>query len=341
MSRRSDLSNNWRVKADLPASSSASNGEAERSTQLSRSARHPPLDPLGDQLQDQHRNQQREHIDGFPTESRHKETNRNPRTVRGEDDPRTLQAIAEGRRVYVGNMPYMAKTEDVERLFADSDLVIEHINISIDPFSGRNPSYCFVELTSKEHADRAIRDLNGQDFLGRPIKMGPGVSPSRGKPTARKEHVTPSFRPHPRPTFDRWVRTDASEHWKAYTQQKRRLYVGGLPPMPNHYSVDAEVRNLFEGFKIDAVSKIVIPRIPGHDHRYLFVDFPTAAEAERARKAVNGMTKWGVQVRVTHARSDNNPHVDERQLWEEKQAQAQKIPLEEKQVQAQKIPLEE
>lgn len=124
MSSRSDLSNNWRVKSDLPARSSASNVDAERSTQFSRSAGHPPLDPPGGQPQNQHRYQQREDIDGFPTESRQSETNRNSRTVRGEDDPRTLQAIAEGRRVYVGNMPYMAKTEDVESLFANSDLVM-------------------------------------------------------------------------------------------------------------------------------------------------------------------------------------------------------------------------
>ena len=38
--------------------------------------------------------------------------------LRGEDDPRTLQAIAEGRRLYVGNMPYIAKIRDVEMLFA-------------------------------------------------------------------------------------------------------------------------------------------------------------------------------------------------------------------------------
>lgn len=53
------------------------------------------------------------------------------------------------------------------------------------------------------------------------------------------------------------------------------------------------------------------------------MDFPTADEAERARKAVNGVTAWGVQVRVTHARAGNSPKVDERRLWEEKQAQAQ------------------
>lgn len=38
-------------------------------------------------------------------------------SLRSEDDPRTLQAIAEGRRLYVGNLPYIAKTRDVESLF--------------------------------------------------------------------------------------------------------------------------------------------------------------------------------------------------------------------------------
>lgn len=125
MSSRSDLSNNWRVKSDLPARSSIV--EAERSTQLPRYARRqrdPPLDQPQDQLQGQQRHQQRHGINIRSTESPQSETNQMPRIVRGEDDPRTLQAIAEGRRVYVGNMPYMAKTEDVESLFANSDLVM-------------------------------------------------------------------------------------------------------------------------------------------------------------------------------------------------------------------------
>ena len=40
------------------------------------------------------------------------------KSLRGEDDPRTLQAIAEGRRLYVGHLSYIAKTQDVEELFA-------------------------------------------------------------------------------------------------------------------------------------------------------------------------------------------------------------------------------
>jgi hypothetical protein len=42
-------------------------------------------------------------------------------SIRGEDDPRTLLAVAEGRRLYVGNLPYMAKTDDVKDLFAANE----------------------------------------------------------------------------------------------------------------------------------------------------------------------------------------------------------------------------
>ena len=35
--------------------------------------------------------------------------NTNQESLSGEDDPRTLQAIAEGRRFYVGNLLYVAK----------------------------------------------------------------------------------------------------------------------------------------------------------------------------------------------------------------------------------------
>lgn len=53
------------------------------------------------------------------------------------------------------------------------------------------------------------------------------------------------------------------------------------------------------------------------------MDFPSAEEAERARRTVNGKTAWGVNVRVSHAKSGDSPKVDERKRWEEDQAQRQ------------------
>ena len=74
--------------------------------------------------------------------------------------------------------------------------------------------------------------------------------------------------------------------------------------------------------KSEAVSKVIIPRehyLDGYDDRYLFVDFPDAEEAELAREATDGEIAWGVQVRVTHARSPDSAKVDERQGWRDRQ----------------------
>lgn len=77
--------------------------------------------------------------------------------------------------------------------------------------------------------------------------------------------------------------------------------------MSDHGSVNQGVRELFKGFNIEAVSKVIIPRDGfGHpdagDHRYLFVDFPSAEEARLAVRATNGRRAWGVEVRVALAK---------------------------------------
>ena len=102
---RSELSSNWRIKPDAPPT--AGNNTATRTPSL-------PTQPDYCQQRD------------FWSRSGDKKKTRSQETVsggllRGEDDPDTLQAIAEGRRLYVGNMPYMAKAKDVQMLFAEAD----------------------------------------------------------------------------------------------------------------------------------------------------------------------------------------------------------------------------
>lgn len=52
--------------------------------------------------------------------------------------------------------------------------------MSIDPFTGRNPSFCFVDFESQEEAERALAELDGREIGGRPVKIGKGV-PKRGR----------------------------------------------------------------------------------------------------------------------------------------------------------------
>ena len=121
--------------------------------------------------------------------------------------------------------------------------------MSIDPFTGRNPSYCFVDLASKEQADHAMAELNGKDMLGRPVKIKPGVpKASKGSSYGRHDQSGRDEELSSPPIFDRWERTDAADHW--YDYSNRRLYVGGLPRMPNQRTAEHEIRKLFDGFNV-------------------------------------------------------------------------------------------
>ena len=95
-----ELSDNWRTKIDTPPTTG--NNDATPTA---------CLEPKPGQRQ------QRD----FGIESRKKRDigpmgTAGEEPLRGEDHPNTLQAIAEGRRLYTGKMPYIAKSEDVEVL---------------------------------------------------------------------------------------------------------------------------------------------------------------------------------------------------------------------------------
>lgn len=67
---------------------------------------------------------------------------------------------------------------------------------------------------------------------------------------------------------------------------------------------------------------MVIPRAPAFGdtrawtHRYLFVDFVSAEEADRAVNATNGRRAWGVKIRVQHANGPSSSKADERDAWD-------------------------
>ena len=86
-----------------------------------------------------------------------------------------------GKRLYVGNLLYTAQRTDIEDLFKGYGFNVASVSISTDPFTGRNPSYCFVDLDSAEEAQRAMSELNGVDVLGRPLRVSPGVAKRSGQ----------------------------------------------------------------------------------------------------------------------------------------------------------------
>ncbi|KAI7566851.1 hypothetical protein KC316_g12457, partial [Hortaea werneckii] len=124
-----------------------------------------------------------------------------------------------GLRLYVGSLPYVAQKLEVEQLFVDNDLPIKKVDISIDPFTGRNPGYCFVDFHTIEDAERALETLPGKRVRGRPIKINHNTErrgdstrprpPTKIHERAGHVHEMPGLNVNSNAyVFDRWSRAD-------------------------------------------------------------------------------------------------------------------------------------
>ena len=76
-----------------------------------------------------------------------------------------------GTRLYVGNLPFTADEMQIRDLFGQSGRTVNEVKLVTDRDTGRPRGFCFVEMSTSEEADGAIRDLNGQDFGGRALTV--------------------------------------------------------------------------------------------------------------------------------------------------------------------------
>ncbi|KAJ5743559.1 hypothetical protein N7533_003360 [Penicillium manginii] len=236
----------------------------------------------------------------------------------------TPQAITDGRRLYVGNMPYTAKAEDVEALFTAAEFSIERVDIAVDPFTGRNPSYCFVDVGTKEEAARAMAELDGKELLGRMVRIKPGVQRSSANPGSPSPSTSSGMGMMgtsgvASPSMDRWRRPDQSATAgssssslstpKTQGDSSRRVYVGGLPRVADQEELQSKVTGFFQGYEVQEVSKLFAPhpakRFEPGEHNYLFVELASVEEAQRAMDSLNGVDgPWGGPLRVQRARGE-------------------------------------
>ncbi|KAL2021627.1 hypothetical protein VTK56DRAFT_6980 [Thermocarpiscus australiensis] len=241
----------------------------------------------------------------------------------GVSEGQQRDALAEGRRIYLGNLLYSVRPGDIENLLRQEGFgQFEKLHISVDPVSGRNPGYCFIEFAAREEADRALNSLPGTPLFGRPVKTGPchpKSSPQSRWSGSRGADYTP--------TFQRWGDWDgaaeadkhgqdqqgpyaAVRHLETRSSRPRdqtQLFIAGLGKMISQEHHDTEMRELLAGFDVVAVGKRITPSaetraLPGNQH-YCFVDFSSHREAERAMAALHGKPVPGGRLRVSFARS--------------------------------------
>lgn len=82
-------------------------------------------------------------------------------------------------RLYVGNLPYHATEDLISQRFATCGEVRE-VALMLDRMTGQSRGFCFVEMATAEGAEKAIADLNGQDFEGRSLRVDLAQERPRG-----------------------------------------------------------------------------------------------------------------------------------------------------------------
>jgi len=75
-----------------------------------------------------------------------------------------------GRKLYVGNLGFDVTTKDLEELFGQGG-VCESVALITDRATGQSRGFGFVEMSSNADAQKAIQQLDGQEFKGRALKV--------------------------------------------------------------------------------------------------------------------------------------------------------------------------
>ena len=110
--------------------------------------------------------------------------------------------------IYVGNLPYSVRDEELRTTFEAYGTVIA-AEVIFDKRTRRSRGYGFVEMPEATDGQRAIDALNGKELHGRELRVDAsqpkGERPDRPERSERGESSAPRGRdsrgaPSPRPT---------------------------------------------------------------------------------------------------------------------------------------------
>ena len=73
-----------------------------------------------------------------------------------------------GKRLFVGSLPYSTTDSQLEELFSAAGKV-ESAKVITDRFSGQGKGFGFVEMSTEEEAQKAIKMFNSYSLDGRTI----------------------------------------------------------------------------------------------------------------------------------------------------------------------------
>jgi len=119
-------------------------------------------------------------------------TNDNPRPqreprVRREAPPAVNPADITTERLYVGNLSYDATESDLFELFNGVGAV-KNAEVVVNSRTQRSKGFAFVTMGTVEEARRAVQELSGKDFMGRPLQLSGAKPNNRGEDADAPSH---------------------------------------------------------------------------------------------------------------------------------------------------------
>ena len=73
-------------------------------------------------------------------------------------------------KLFVGSLAFSATDDDLAQFFASAGTVVS-AKVVIDRDTNRSKGFGFVEMSTDEEAQAAIKELDGKDLKGRPVNV--------------------------------------------------------------------------------------------------------------------------------------------------------------------------
>jgi RNA recognition motif-containing protein len=89
-------------------------------------------------------------------------------------------------KIYVGNLPWSIKDNDLNEMFAAYGDV-SSASVIMDKFSGRSKGFGFVEMANDGDAEVAIKALNEKEVGGRNLRVNE-ARPREDRPARKPRH---------------------------------------------------------------------------------------------------------------------------------------------------------
>lgn len=73
----------------------------------------------------------------------------------------------DGVRLYVGNLPYSIRNEELYKMFADYGEILDVVVMLEPDNKERSRGFGFVTMKGQKEAEKAVEAINGKEVLGR------------------------------------------------------------------------------------------------------------------------------------------------------------------------------